>query len=66
MSELSDSIRHTLISCEVKAGDIGLVTQIFDDLLALVEAVENAYFSVECEGTEEIYDALTALKVRTL
>ena len=69
---MSDSIRQTLISCEVKAGDIGLVTQIFDDLLAVAEAADNAitewrvghvYDPWLDPKMQELRDALNALKI---
>jgi hypothetical protein len=68
MSELSNSLRQVLISCEVKAGDIGLVTQIFDDLLTVAEAAKAMGCQMQEEGDGscriELDAALKALEIR--
>jgi len=57
-----------LISCEVKAGDIGLVTQIFDDLLTVAEAAKAMGCQMQEEGDGscriELDAALKALEIR--
>ena len=67
-TELSISLRQVLASCEVKAGDIELVTQIFDDLLNVAEAAKAMGCQMEEEGGGscriELDTALKALEIK--